>query len=164
MTDNLPTTTTTKPPANTAPKGIPIEDLIAYRAKGLSTTEIGKLTGCDHSNVARRLKEAELESLDRFQEHKDKVFEHTQRELVKSITGGDIKAMSGLQKITGAAILQDKIMAMRGQATQIIEHRSLVVDLNRVADQLRAEQGSIVDLPVDNPGYQPQCPETGEKT
>lgn len=136
-TDNLP---------DTRPKGIPIEDLIAYRKKGLSTTEIGKLTGCDHSNVARRLKEADLDGLDRFRENKDAAFEHLQRTAVNSITGDDLKGMNALQRITAAAILQDKIAALRGQASQIVDHRHLVVDLGAAIQRLRDEQA--IEIPA----------------
>jgi len=139
MTDNLP--------ANTAPKGIAIEDLIEYRSKGLTMEEIAKLTGCDHSNVARRLKEAELETLDNFQTHKDKAFEHLQRKALKNITDDEIKRLNPLQRVTAAAILQDKIMALRGQASEIIDHRHLVVNLDKAIDALMRERGQeqIID-------------------
>lgn len=131
---------------------IPIEDLIHYRRKGLSTTEIAKLTGCDHSNVARRLKNVDLEGLDKFKENKDAALEHLQRRTLNSITYGDIQKLNALQRITGAAILEDKIRAIRGQAVEIVEHRQLQVDLNRAIEQLRAtqqeEREDVVDVPV----------------
>ena len=144
MTDNLPEK------ANTAPKGIDIADLIEYRSKGLTMEEIAKLTGCDHSNVSRRLKEADLETLDNFETHKAKAFEHLQRRTVKNITDDEIKRLNPLQRVTAAAILQDKIMALRGQASTIIDHRHLVVDLGAAIQRLREEQAGIIDLPVDN--------------
>ncbi len=132
--------------ASTAPKGIDIADLIAYRKKGLTLEEIGTLTGCTKQTVSERLQEANLEGLESFREHKDIVLEHQQREIVKSLTGAKIKDMSGLQLITGAAILQDKIQVIRGQATEIIDHRIMVLDLNRAIEQLRAEQGAPTDV------------------
>ncbi len=151
MTDNLP--------ASTAPKGIPIEDLIEYRSKGLTTTEIGKLTGCDHSNVSRRLAEADLESLDRFETHKAKTFEHIQRRALKNITDEELKKASPASKVLMAGVLQDKIMALRGQASEIIDHRHLVVDLGKAIEAMRKEQADYVDNPVDNTSYQPHCPQ-----
>jgi hypothetical protein len=56
--------------------------------------------------------------------------------------------MSGLQKITGAAILQDKIMALRGQASTIIEHRSIIADLRDAQDRLR-KAGVVIDIEHD---------------
>jgi predicted DNA-binding protein YlxM (UPF0122 family) len=141
MTNNLP--------ASSAPKYIPIETLIEYRKKGLTLEEIGTLTGITKQSVSERIRNADLEGLEQFNDHKDKVFEHKQREIVKSLTDAKVKEMSGLQLITGAAILQDKIMALRGQASTIIDHRHLTVDLNRAIEQLRNEQGNA-PLPVDN--------------
>ena len=148
--------------ALTAPKGIAIEDLIEYRKKGLSTTEIGLLTGCDHSNVSRRLKEAELESLDNFRTNKDISFEHLQRRTLKNITDEEIKSTSMLQRVTAAAILQDKIQVIRGLSSEIVDHRVLTLDLNKAIEQLRQEQGIDtidVDNSVDIPVH--KCPNGG---
>jgi hypothetical protein len=43
-------------PSTTANKNIPIEVLIDYSSKGLSYSEIGKLAGCDKTNVYHRFK------------------------------------------------------------------------------------------------------------
>jgi hypothetical protein len=151
---NLPATTTpTKPPAkSSAPKYIPLADLIAYRKKGLTLQEIGTLTGCTKVSVCQRLKDVDLEGLENFKDYKDKVFEDQQRGILKTLTPDRIKTMSPGTAITAVAILEDKIRAIRGQATEIIEHRQLQVDLNRAIDQLRkaqpeAQEG-VVDVPV----------------
>jgi hypothetical protein len=136
--------------ASTAPKGIDIADLIEYRKKGLSLSEIATLTGCSRENVCVRLQHADLEGLDVYRDNKDKVFEHKQREISKTLTGDKLKGMSALQAITGMAILQDKIQAMRGQATEIIEHRNITIDLSKAYEAMRASQGNTVDNPVDN--------------
>ena len=128
------------PPAGIGPKGIDITDLIDYRAKGLTMEEIGKLTGCSHANVSQRLAEAELESLDRFETHKAKGFEHLQRRAIKNITDEELKKASPASKVLMAGVLQDKIMALRGQATEIIDHRHLVLDLSEAIKRLREEQ------------------------
>lgn len=135
---------------DTAPKGIPIEDIIHYKVKGLSHQEIADLIGCDKSNVTRRLKEANLEGLENFREYKDKALEHLQRKTVQNITDEEIKRLNPLQRITAAAILQDKIQAIRGQATEIIEHRNITIDLSKAYEAMRASQGNTVDNPVDN--------------
>jgi transcriptional regulator len=142
--------------ALTAPKGIDIEDILAYKKKGLSHSEIGKMVGCSEQNVSNRIQSLELESLENFRNHKDSVMESIQRSALKNIGDAELKSMNPLQRITAAAILQDKIQVIRGQATEIIDHRVMVVDLNRVCDQLRAEQGmdaitveQSVDIVVD---------------
>jgi len=122
---------------NTAPKGIPIEDIISYRAKGLSCEDIATLTGCTKQNVAIRLQDADLEGLDKFKEYKDQIFEHTQRKLVKSLSKDKLNSMSGLQLITGAAILQDKIQVIRGQASDIVEHRTINASLDEITERMR---------------------------
>jgi hypothetical protein len=151
---------TAKPPerikANTAPKGIDIADLIEYRKKGLSVDDIAKLTGCDHSNVSRRLADADLPSLDNYRTNKDYAFEHLQRRTIKNVTDADIKRMNPLQRITAAAILQDKIQVIRGQATEIIDHRVLTVNLSQAIEMLRKERQEqdssqdveIIDCPI----------------
>ena len=138
MTDNLPTERET----------IPLADLIAYRKKNLTLEEIAKLTGCTKQNVQQRFERANLEGLERFQEHKDKVLEAKQFEIVNQLTDEKVKKMSGLQLVTGAAILQDKITALRGQATAIIDHRHLVVNLDKAIDALMRERGQeqIIDV------------------
>jgi hypothetical protein len=140
---------------------IPIEKLLDYRKRKLTYEEIATLTGLCRQTVSIRIKEADLDGLDVFSAQKDNVFEHKQQELVKNLTGEKIKGMSGLQIITGAAIFQDKIQAIRGQATEIIEHRSLVFDLNKAYEQLRASGNhglvEVHDIEVIN--SLPECPQ-----
>ena len=59
--------------------------------------------------------------------------------------------MSPGTAITAVAILEDKIRAIRGQATEIIEHRQLQVDLNKAIDQLRKAQPEVQEGVVDVP-------------
>ena len=146
MTDNLPTNTEK---GNSAPKGIEIERLIDYRKKGLTLQEIATLTGCTKQTVSERLQGADLEGLDTFREHKDTALEHKQREIVKSLTGEKINSMSGLQAITAAAILEDKIRNIRQQSTGVVSHQLLVIDLSKAIEAMRTEQHSDRQ-PVDN--------------
>ena len=152
MTDNLPVNTP-------GPKGIDIADIIEYRKKGLTCEEIGILTGCSKQAVSERLRNADLEGLETYSNHKDKVFEHLQRNTIKDLSADDLKKMNPLQRITAAAILQDKIAAMRGQATNITEVRNITIDLSKAYEAMRASQGNTqgntVDIPVDNSTYQP---------
>ena len=142
ITPNLPEIPDTQgrklPDKKYQPKYIPIEDLIEYSNKGLSGGEIAAIVGCSVTNVNARLKDADLKGLDRFRKNKDKVFEHKQREIVQSLSGHKLKGMSGLQLITGAAILEDKIRAIRGQATEVVDHRVLVADISAVMARLQS--------------------------
>ena len=132
-------------PSKFAPKDIPIEDILHYKAKGLSHQEIANLTGCDKSNVTCRLAEANIESLNNFSTYKDKAFEYLQRKVLNDITDAEVKRLNPLQRITGAAILEDKIRAIRGQATDIIEHRQLTIDLSKVCDAIRSQAQDVVE-------------------
>ncbi len=137
---------------STAHKDINVESLIAYRKKGLTLEEIASLTGCTKQTVDYHLKRIDFEGLDQFRDGKDIIFEHHQRRVVNSLTDDDIKSASMLQRVTAAAILQDKIQVIRGQATEIIDHRVMVLDLGKAIQAMRAEQGQdaiTVDNPVD---------------
>jgi hypothetical protein len=114
----------------------------------LTVTDIAKLTGCDHSNVSRRLAEANLDTLSNFQTHKDKAFEHLQRRTLTNITDEELKKASPASKVLMAGVLQDKIMALRGQASTIIEHRSIIADLRDAQDRLR-KAGVVIDIEHD---------------
>ena len=146
---NLPEQPQEHKKALTAPKGIDIADLLAYRKKGLSHAEIAKMVGCHPSNVGARLAEEELETLDNFRDNKDSVMESIQRKALKNIGDAEIKRLNPLQRITAAAILQDKIQVIRGLSSEIIDHRVLTLDLNKAIEQLRQEQG-IDTIDVDN--------------
>jgi predicted transcriptional regulator len=132
--------------------------MIAYRKKGLTLQEIATLTGCTKQTVHYHMEQADLDGLESYAQHKADLIEIKQRELSKSLTSDDHKKMSGLQKIIGLKVQEETIRLMRGQATEIHDHNVLVCNVNKAIEQLRQEQGSIIDIPVDNPTYQPVCP------
>ena len=136
---------TTSVPAIT-PSGastiIPIERLIEYRRKGLTMKEIGLLCECSEANVSKRLKHVDMDGLDVFSKHKAEVFESKQRELINVLTPDKLNNMSASQAIVGAAILQDKIQTMRGNATEIIDHRVITASLEEITKRMR-DQGMI---------------------
>ena len=125
--------------ANYAPKKIPIEDIIHYKAKGLSHQEIANIIGCNKSNVTNRLKEANVESLNNYNKYKDVVFEHLQRRTINKVTDDEIKRMNPLQRVTAAAILEDKIRHIRGQATDIQDHKVLQINAIAAVKELRRQ-------------------------
>ncbi len=122
---------------NSARKGIPIEDILEYRKKRLTCEEIATLTGCSKQNVVQRLKEYDLQGLDNFRQNKDNVFEHTQRKLINTLTDEDIKKASFSQRMLGVGLLQDKIQVLRGDATDITEHRVIVANLAEATERMR---------------------------
>jgi len=152
MTDNLPDK------ANTAPKGLGVEQMIAYRKKGLTLAEIATLTGCTKENVHYHMKRADLDSLDIWREHKADRIEKHQQDLSKSLTIDDHKKMSGLQKIIGIKVQEETIRLMRGQASEIVDHRHLVIDLGKAIDMLRQERSQQGDDDVIDVSDIPACP------
>lgn len=133
-----------KKPLRTAPgtkiidranKNIPIEDLIEYRRKGLTLEEIGRLTNSSKQNVAKRLQDANLESLSAFRDNKDVILEYHQRRVSNALTDSDIQKMSGLQKLIGLKLTDEAIRTIRGQANEIVEVRSITASLDDVWDR-----------------------------
>ena len=134
---------------NTAQKGIELEDLLYYKSKGLSSREIATLTGCSHVNVCERLKDANLDSLERYRDNKDVIIEHHQRRVSQSLTNDDIKKMSGLQKLIGIKLADEAIRTIRGQATDIHEIRSITTTLKDIEERCQ-KAGILADISNDN--------------
>ena len=112
---------------------------IAAKYPELSQGDIAKRVGCSPQNVsevlAKFLADTSPEYLDDYQANKPAVFEALQYRTLASITQEDITNSSFMQRVTAAAILQDKIALMRGQPTAI--HAHLLVD---VLDMLRVRE------------------------
>jgi len=123
-------------------KNIPIETIIEYRNRGLSYTEIAKLTGCSRQNVHQRLETVEYskEDLDHFKKHRGDVFAFLQSKLLNSIDSDAIKGMQPYQRIIGASIMYDKERLEQGKSTgniNILEVTATIDDLQRQAEVLR---------------------------
>lgn len=103
-------------------KNIPIELLIDYSSKGLSYSEIGKLAGCNSSNVYHRFKAAGYvpEHLKAYKDNRADVFSWWQSKILNSINEDDIKRAPLQSKVVAAGILYDKERLERGQAGQIL--------------------------------------------
>ncbi len=107
----------------------------------LSDAEIAKRVGCTGQNVGQVLSaflsDKTLEQMQDFRESKAEIFEAVQYRTLASITQEDIAKASYLQRITGAAILEDKIRLLRGQPTSIHFHTLL-----DIAEMLKAQEDS----------------------
>ena len=81
------------------------------------------------------------------------------KHLTKLVDGESKRPM---EDMTVSAIAGDKGRVIRGQATDIIDHRVLTLDLNKAIEQLRQEQG-IDTIDVDNSMDIPvhKCPNGG---
>jgi hypothetical protein len=118
-------------------KDIPIADIIEYTDKGLTDSEIARLTGCSRQNILRRRKQYSIQSLNNLRTHKDKVFEFIQGRLINSVTDDDIKKTPLGSRLLGLGLLQDKINVLRGQATDIYEIHSITATLQEATNRMR---------------------------
>ena len=101
---------------------------------------IARKVGCTEGNVSQVLKSylqgITPDELSDFRENKPAIFEALQHRTLASITAEDITKASYMQRVTGAAILQDKVSLMRGQPTSIHVHALVdVLDALRRRDQ-----------------------------
>jgi len=150
----------TNPHGSTGPKNIPIEKILACRAKGLTQEETAKLVGCSIENIQKRTKDLDLDTLDDFNVHKVNMYDLVERKHLTKLVDGESKRP--MEDMTVSAIAGDKGRVIRGQATDIIDHRVLTLDLNKAIEQLRQEQG-IDTIDVDNSMDIPvhKCPNGG---
>ena len=105
----------------------------------MSIRDIAASQGVPKSTVHQALQRVEHspDYLD-FVNHKDGVFEELQYRLLQEADGTALKTMLNKRGLTDVAILQDKIQAMRGQATQIIDVRGAILQLDGRLEQLSA--------------------------
>lgn len=100
---------------------------------------IAKKVGCAKSNVSyvlnKYLNGIEPAELEDFRAEKANAFEALQLRTLASITDKDIRNASYLQRVTGAAIIQDKLQLMNGLPTSI--HVTALLD---IADLLRKRE------------------------
>lgn len=139
----------TNPNGSTGPKNIPIERLLACRAKGLSQAETAKLVGCSIENVQKRTKDLNLETLEDFNATKVSMYDLVERRHLQKLVDGESKRP--MEDMTVSAIAGDKGRVIRGQATEIIEVRSLQVSLSAAIKAMRAEQGEACDNRTNDP-------------
>ncbi len=85
-----------------APKGIPIEKIIEYRRKGLSTRAIATLLGCNHSNIVERLQAIsnDIDTLPEYMIHKADILTLTGKRIINHLTDDKLQKASAYQ-LTG---------------------------------------------------------------
>ena len=121
-------------------KDIPISTLLEYSAKGLSGREIAKLVGCSKTNVNSRLQQYknEIESLNSHKNSRADVLAVVSSHILNSLSPGDIKKMSGLQKTTAYCQLYDKERLERDKATSITSYPEDVRKLSDILQELKS--------------------------
>lgn len=105
----------------TKQKTIRKEKAVELAAKGeLTQQEAADISGYSNQRISQLVKEYKSNpDTILFAENKDKVFESLQSKIVNSIGDDDLKRASLSQKVLATAVIQDKIQALRGQASSI---------------------------------------------
>ena len=137
MTQHALTNPLTNPHGSTGPKGIPIETLLEYRAKGLTIIEVSKLVGTSIENVQRRLANLSLDTLDQFNNHKAAIYDIVERKHLNKLVHEESKRP--MEDMTVAAIAGDKGRVIRGLATEVVDHRVLQIDALAAVKELRRQ-------------------------
>lgn len=125
------TVSTIQPPRrHPGAKNIPLADIIEYVNKGLGPTEIGRLLGCDKSNITKRLQYHgySKEGVERFKTHKADLLAHVQSKILDAINPSDIKRASLKDKTVAMGILMDKEHQLRnpGQSGHVSIYLSIL--------------------------------------
>lgn len=130
-------------------KNIPIEKFIELRKKGLSHNQIAKVLGCSNAASYYRLSaiKDELECAEAFKTNKADYLNHKQWMLLNRLNDETIKDMSGLQLVTGAAILYDKQRLEDGKSTSNID---IHAELQSASSLLISLKQQLNNTTVDN--------------
>ncbi len=128
---------------------IPLADIIAYKKKGLTNEEIGKLTNRSAETISRRVNEAgyNKNSVKNFRTNKAEYMEFQESRLL-DLNERDINMMTPKDRIVSAAILEDKIRLIRGQPTEITDVRVLQDNLKEIDNQMNKLQKELEDAKV----------------
>ncbi|MBQ09307.1 MAG: hypothetical protein CMD96_05915 [Gammaproteobacteria bacterium] len=144
---------------NFAPKEIPIELLISYQQKKLSGTDIAKIVGCSDSNVRKRLAEAgyPIQKAKHFKEHEATIIGLKRKEILESISEGDKKKASLMQKVTSYGILFDKQRVLEDKSTENIAFSGRL-------EEIQDTKGKVLDIlkRLRTPALSHNTPETSE--
>lgn len=104
-----------------APKNIDHRKTIKLHKKGLSTSQIGKIQGCSHSNIVQVLHRYGIEQgeIKDYKENQTDIFYGIQHRIAKSITDEEIKKAPLGVKFMGLGVAFDKTRLLEGQASAI---------------------------------------------
>lgn len=93
---------------------------IAMVQGGMSKTAVAKEFGVTRHAIGKLIQRTQdnKTTLDQYRDSKPEIFEQIQAELLSAVSADDCKQAQSL--VTSAAILQDKIQVMRGQANNIM--------------------------------------------
>lgn len=93
---------------------------IAMVQGGMSKTDVAREFGVTRHAIGKLIQRTQdnKTALDQYRDSKPEIFEQIQAELLSAVSTDNCKEAQSL--VTSAAILQDKIQVMRGQANNIV--------------------------------------------
>jgi len=136
------------------PKDIPLSVLIDYRRRGLTYRQIAKLVGCSHVNVIKRLEGycQDIDTVESYKRNRADVLAVVQSKILHNITKSDITKCNLRDKVISMGVLYDKERLERGQSTDIVDIRSLTMDITDLVkqcqDKLAVDDKQTVDIPA----------------
>jgi hypothetical protein len=139
------------------PKNIPINEIIdLIEVHGLNQAQAAKMLDCDKSNISNRLKAIGFvpSYLKKFKERKADIWASYSKILLNAITTDDLQKAGLSQKVTGAAICDDKERLARGQVTDIIGTVDMVKAQEIVKQRMKTfeEKYGLTDVSINNEG------------
>ena len=133
---------------------IDVRSAIRDRGRGLTYAEIGKKQGVSAPGIFKALKGLEklavnTEQLEDYRKREVSLIDAAKMKyLVAAVNETKLKKASALQCITGFAVLTDKSLLLQGKATQIVETKSLQIQLKAELDKLQAEREQVLSAEI----------------
>ena len=126
-------------------------------AAGMITQqEAGKISGYSQNRISELLQDDKSNPEFRnFAEKKAETFEALQAVFINNIDAEKLKKTTAERSVWSIGVLQDKIMALRGQASEIVEYRALNVNATLQAIRERVQSNQVEDERQKTPENSP---------
>lgn len=126
---------------------IDLAKLIELRSKDVPVSDIAKLFKCSEVAVYAQLKKFKTDPahLKNFSRTKDQVYEFIQQEITNSITPADIEKTPFIQKLTGLAILEDKVRLIQGKSTENVSIKSITSNIARELEEITKTREALAE-------------------
>jgi len=122
----------------------PLARLIELRNKGLTYKEIGAIIGVSEQAIYQRLSifRTSVDNLDSVKANRADTYAVVGDAVLNSVTAGDIKSASLLQRVTAVGILFDKERLERGQSSiniSVVDLTQSLADITRQREHLERQ-------------------------
>jgi transcriptional regulator with XRE-family HTH domain len=147
----MPAAKKPKKPTNRRAKADKNDVLALATGKPLTQEQIGKLVGLSQNRVSEILQDVKSnDAFKQFQSSKAEVLENLQYKLINLADDDLLKTMLSKRGFTDAAILQDKIQVLRGQASEVTGVQIRVILDNLPAPAIDVTPQDVNAITADN--------------